>query len=71
MSEKIAAVYKQIPGADIDPGWYAYWTYPNGDAWPMPNIVAGPFRRKRQAERCARAANQGKPITPSIMAAVR
>jgi hypothetical protein len=55
-SEKTARVYKQIPGADIEEGWYAYWTYPNGDAWPMPNIIAGPFRTKREAERAAQKA---------------
>lgn len=54
--EKKTAVYKQIPGADIEEGWYAYWTYADGSPLPDPCIIAGPFRYKREAERAARTA---------------
>lgn len=56
-SEGYAQVYKQKPGADIEPGWWAVLHGP----WYDPRPVGlhqwnGPYASKREAVKAARAA---------------
>lgn len=46
-------IYKQEPGADIEPGWWAVVDPPWWDAGEKPRWL-GPFQRKQEAQLEAR-----------------
>lgn len=59
-----ATLYKQIPGADIEPGWY----FVTHGAWfaPTPDEWHGPHKTKREALQAARKKLGGRieELTP-------
>ena len=61
--ERIDLTYKQIPGSDIEPGWYAYWAHRDGRACQMPNSIAGPFRYKREDAKAARNSDPNSRVS--------
>ena len=48
-------IYKQVPGADIEPGWWAVIDPPWWDAGDRQQWL-GPFANRREAEKAARQA---------------
>jgi hypothetical protein len=53
--ERVAQIYRQVPGADIDPGWWIVLHPPWWDAGVRPRWL-GPCHYKRDALKAARVA---------------
>lgn len=51
--DKLITVYKQIPGADIEPGWYVILHRSDRDYPTLDDTRFGPYRYKRDANKTA------------------